>query len=287
MVIYNVAFHKFIVFFSNLMYSYKKGGFVMALPYNDIYITILNCLHCRWNDTSWSYLDRPRPDFGFMIMVKGHIDYIFEDSTISLHEKDFIFLPKGSKYNTNMHIEEGEVETMLINFDVMGNENFALDTFLVLHDGTDMLYTIFCRMFDEFGSFPKRKLLAKSDMYLLYHTVLTMQNSSNTEHRLIRDAKLMLVGSENLSVDEIAKKLAISSSGLRKKFKDAEGLSPVEFRIKNKIDEAKLLLVSTDLPITEIAENCGFYDTAYFYKAFCKNVGVTPKEYRSSARISI
>ena len=47
------------------------------------------------------------------------------------------------------------------------------------------------------------------------------------------------------------------------------------------IEQAKLLLRTTDKKAYEIAEAVGIYDPVYFSKIFKKVTGVKPKEYRS------
>ena len=47
------------------------------------------------------------------------------------------------------------------------------------------------------------------------------------------------------------------------------------------IEQAKLLLQTTDKKAYEIAEAVGIYDPVYFSKIFKKVTGVKPKEYRS------
>ena len=61
------------------------------------------------------------------------------------------------------------------------------------------------------------------------------------------------------------------------------GSSPVEYRTKKRIEKAKLLLETTDIPIKEIVEMLGFYDAAYFYKVFEKSTSLTPKQYRDKS----
>ena len=254
---------------------------------NDIHLSVQNVIKCEWDEKSWSYIDSPRTCHGFLIVLSGQVDYLFEGKNLSLFENDIIYLPHGSKYSVRMHIDEGTVSTLLINFDMVGYENFLIEPFILLHDGSGLLRNIFLKINNNFRSANRQKLLLKSDMYLLYHNILSLQNDMDADHRLIRDAKLLLAGQSGLSVDEIAERLLISSSGLRKKFKAAERISPAEYRIKARLDEAKNLLISTDLPINEIGSRCGFYDNAYFYKVFCRSAGKTPKEYRQSVNTNI
>lgn len=50
------------------------------------------------------------------------------------------------------------------------------------------------------------------------------------------------------------------------------------------MEQAKELLLGTDLNITEIAEACGFADLFYFSRMFKKRVGSSPRAYRTMVR---
>lgn len=58
------------------------------------------------------------------------------------------------------------------------------------------------------------------------------------------------------------------------------GCSPFEYLSRFRIEQAKLLMVHTDLPIARIAEEVGFMQAAYFSTCFHKYEGVTPRGYR-------
>lgn len=58
------------------------------------------------------------------------------------------------------------------------------------------------------------------------------------------------------------------------------GCSPFEYLMHYRLEQAKLLLLQTDLPITRIADDVGFNQAAYFTSCFVKAVGATPREYR-------
>ena len=47
-----------------------------------------------------------------------------------------------------------------------------------------------------------------------------------------------------------------------------------------RMERAKKLLVSTDLPVSEVAQRSGYADYRVFTKAFKKAEGVTPSQYR-------
>lgn len=53
-----------------------------------------------------------------------------------------------------------------------------------------------------------------------------------------------------------------------------------DYLMNAKIQKAANLLVSTDLPVAKIAEQCGFYDSSHFSKQFHAIMGYRPSKYR-------
>lgn len=83
------------------------------------------------------------------------------------------------------------------------------------------------------------------------------------------------------SIENIAELYGISSSHLSRDFANDTGMSPIKFLTKLRIEHAKKLLQTTLLPISEIAEQCGYKQTNYFCKIFKDTVGQTPLQYRN------
>ena len=85
---------------------------------------------------------------------------------------------------------------------------------------------------------------------------------------------------QNISSEEIAKKLNMSYSGFRRAFKEFTGTSPLKFILELKLNEAKLLLRNTNLSVKQISYNLNFENPDYFPTFFKKRTGFTPIEYR-------
>jgi AraC-like DNA-binding protein len=51
-----------------------------------------------------------------------------------------------------------------------------------------------------------------------------------------------------------------------------------------RVSAAKELLASTDIPITDISESCGFSTPSYFSEMFLRCEGINPREYRKKMR---
>ena len=83
-----------------------------------------------------------------------------------------------------------------------------------------------------------------------------------------------------ISIEELAANVSFSPSYFCKLFKRAANTTPAEYVISVRLSNAKLLLLETNLTISQIAEMCGFCDASYFSYYFKKSFGKTPLEYR-------
>ena len=65
-------------------------------------------------------------------------------------------------------------------------------------------------------------------------------------------------------------------------FRNSLGTSPHEFLIRRRIERAQQLMLSTDMPLCDIAAECGLADQAHLSRLFRKVVGETPAAWRRS-----
>ncbi|MBQ9812584.1 MAG: DNA-binding transcriptional regulator [Thermoguttaceae bacterium] len=89
---------------------------------------------------------------------------------------------------------------------------------------------------------------------------------------------------ETVSVDRIARDVAVSRRTLEIKFRKYLGRTILD-EIKNvRIERAKQMLRESDASIERIALTVGFSATSYFIQTFRKEAGVTPARYRRDVR---
>jgi transcriptional regulator GlxA family with amidase domain len=69
-----------------------------------------------------------------------------------------------------------------------------------------------------------------------------------------------------------------------RRFKQATGMSPIEYVHTLRLEEAKQLLESDDAPVEAIAQEVGYEDAAFFGRLFRRKVGITPIQYRKRFR---
>ncbi|SHI72239.1 AraC-type DNA-binding protein [Clostridium cavendishii DSM 21758] len=89
--------------------------------------------------------------------------------------------------------------------------------------------------------------------------------------------------SQNITLDLLVQLTHINKYHLVHSFTKQVGISPINYLINKRIEEAKNLLSTTNYSIREIASIVGFSNSSYFSEVFKKNTGNSPKNYRSQA----
>ncbi len=90
-----------------------------------------------------------------------------------------------------------------------------------------------------------------------------------------------------LTLAQMAAAAHLSAYHFARQFKAATGLPPHQFVITRRVERAKeLLQAGTDLVLAEVAAHAGFSDQSQFTHHFKRLVGVTPGQFRISARIA-
>ena len=74
----------------------------------------------------------------------------------------------------------------------------------------------------------------------------------------------------------------MNANYLSQLFKKEAGVTFVHYVTQKRLDDAKVLLLTTKKPLTDIALEVGFNDTFHFIKTFKKFVGMPPGQYRSN-----
>ena len=85
--------------------------------------------------------------------------------------------------------------------------------------------------------------------------------------------------SNDLNIELLSQKANLSKSYFGKLFTETMGISPMEYIKKIRLQNAKKMLRSNELSITEIAQYCGFNSSSYFTKIFKETFSETPREF--------
>lgn len=83
-----------------------------------------------------------------------------------------------------------------------------------------------------------------------------------------------------IAIRELAGLVAFSKSHFSRAFKRSLGLSPMAYVTRRRVERAKVMMVSTDAQLTEIALACGFADQSHLNRSFRRVVGMSPGVWR-------
>lgn len=89
---------------------------------------------------------------------------------------------------------------------------------------------------------------------------------------------------EELSLDDLAAAAHLSKSYFLRLFRQYMGATPYNYLLCCRITRAKELLVTTELPVCEVARSTGFGSEANFSTRFAAMAGQSPLPYRHAAR---
>jgi AraC family transcriptional regulator len=81
---------------------------------------------------------------------------------------------------------------------------------------------------------------------------------------------------EDLSLSEMASQAAMSASQFARAFKAATGLSPLQYVIEQRLQQASVLLRTTRLTVAQICHRVSYGDVSRFGQHFKRHFGVTP-----------
>jgi AraC family transcriptional regulator len=84
----------------------------------------------------------------------------------------------------------------------------------------------------------------------------------------------------DLALAELASVINISPTYFASLFKQAMGISPHQYVIQQRVEQAKLMLSKTDLAIADIALQVGFSSQSHLTQHFKRFTGMTPKQVR-------
>lgn len=264
----------------------------------DIIYENINITHCyvleqlrRGNDSYFTTKGKPRRINGFYYLYGCDCTY----KTLDGKEKkakcgDVVYLPPFCEYESYFYnFLDKETDAILVNMrfsDEDGNEFFLpndLKVFNTQDNETVKSYfldalklsrqpinkitqikSIAFEILSYFGTEDKTRKLNRSKYKNISKGIMYLENDIKQE----------------LSIEEIAKMCNMTSSYFRRIFQEYSGMSPIQFRIRKKLDVAKELLKSDSMSVFEISEYLGFENMTYFSRLFKKYEKISPKDFR-------
>ncbi|MBE6930517.1 MAG: helix-turn-helix transcriptional regulator [Ruminococcaceae bacterium] len=233
-------------------------------------------------NTGYIRRNKPRHSDAFVLYTKGEADYIFADQAVTVKAGDFLYLPKNGMYNIDV---KQNSEYICIDFyfcpsDMQMHSFVSQKVGINIEGDFDRAFHNWMR--NDVSRLPK----AFAILYDIYGTILYTANgpyaNSGSIFSKAVDIILQNYGDAAFSVKDLCAQLALSPAHVRRIFMENAQVPPVKYINYLRCEQAKNLLIASNLPIKVISEFIGFSDSLYFSRIFKKSVGISPSEYRKS-----
>ena len=244
----------------------------------------LKYLVLRQTMAGWNIPPRLLKEYELVYVTKG-VGYIgIEEEVFRVTAGDLIFFPPGVK-NSLWVKEEPYFAFYGMHFSISEGESPPSFPY-VSHPVSSMrLVSLFRRInevhIEKGYLYEWRERLLLNEILLEICTFLHEMDEPIANLRVRKALKDI----QNYPLSELSAALLMEKTGMRKTsffhtFKRITGSTPVQYIIGLKLESARDLLENTFLPVSQIAETCGFSDPLYFSRCFRTHYKMSPRAYR-------
>ncbi len=244
-------------------------------------------------------IHRPHGSGDYMLLIlKTPAAFTIAGNEISAPPNSFILYKQGTP---QLYRAAGEVFINdWLHFDLdakdvalLSHYGIPFDTVGPLQDISE-LSSIIKKMFtDRYSASPYKKETAQLYFQLLViELAKAMQKRTQTfggsYHKMLTTLRhdIFCYPARDWSIDTITRQNGISRSYLQHLYKQCFDTTITADITKARIEYAKYLLSSTEMPIRTISAECGFQNEEHFMRVFKREVSLTPSRYRAVSRIS-
>ena len=216
---------------------------------------------------------------------KGSLNLIFNDVSIIVKSNEIAIINSQIPHcaTTNEKSKDGYV--LYLKKDYLKNLDFNFSSAYELIKNKN-IYKSFIKLCDCLLDI-KVSLIEKEEMFYIFCISFfsfeqTLQNYKE-ESTLALEIKKYLDKNylEEFILDELALKFDLTVVHLIRVFKKEFGLPIHSYILNKKVHFAKELL-SSNLPIIQVAQNSGFFDQSHLNRSFKRIFQLTPKEYQKN-----
>ena len=273
----------------------SKGSFEIYY-YND----------AKAEPVSWHQHDH----YEFYFFLEGNVDYQIEDQTYPLEYGDYLLIPPHVEHRPIFHSTEVPYRRFVLWLSedyyqhlcqLSSDYAYAFDLVLQqksYHTRPDyiQLQEIQARLTDMIEESRSNRAFYELNVHLMLCQFLVHINRLTYDrlHEVTASNSNMLYVNvctyindhlnEDLSLDSLAAYFFVSKYHISHIFKDNMGISLHQYILKKRLHACKNAILS-GLPLNSLFQQYGFSDYSSFYRAFRKEYGVSPTDFREKHRL--
>lgn len=213
------------------------------------------------------------------IPLMGRINMIVENQRMIVNYGEALILPKGvfHQFQADETFRFLIVNLSDISFLSSNESHFSLDEKTLSY-----LTIIEKQLLSAFDPQINDRMLSLL-LAFLQPISLNKTMDKKIDNRLIRVINVIKneIGAEH-TVKSLAKVACLSESHFKMLFKQQLGCTPQAYISELRMQMARGLIINTDMPISLVAEKCGYYNVSAFIRRFNQNFHQTPQKFRQN-----
>lgn len=264
------------------------------------------------HDTSWSMNPNKHDHYEMVYIKKGNATFTIDGIDVNMVPNSLIIIKPQKSHQ--FFVRSDSCEFVVLSFKLKGKKetpgshdslNDFVDyieddatgacIYLKLGKKNDIIH-VMNRILRErmkyqvWGDFLSCLLIM--ELFVLLSRTLKQEWEQSAKNRNLKLHELLNIAKEyidqnyakDLTLSQVAKYIYLSDSYFAHSFKDKFGISPKSYILKTRIEEAKELLGSTDIKISDVALSVGFSSQQRFNDIFKKYTDMTPLRFRQTKK---
>lgn len=245
------------------------------LAYTDIALRNIEAYEIAFEDKNEvCYIHCGRKKHLLHLITSGRRTYEVADKCLNLKAGTVLFIPDGTEYRSKaITVGQDVCRGIGISFEIWTPLDFKKDVYY--RDGDSRIAESFREVVEACQQQPIQYAGLREKTYGL---ISLLSGEGRKAEQEIQAALLYIQEHfrENMPVCQYARQCLMSESHFRKRFREIMGVSPLEYRNRIRLAEARRLYLK-GIPIHTISEMVGFEDPSYLTKLNKKYNGVSLK----------
>lgn len=232
----------------------------------------------------WEICSRYITNYELVFVIKGQGDIQIDGQHIHVKAGNLIFFRPGIQHSLWVS-EEPYMEFYGMHFSLpQGEEALPFPDWMNV-EASYRLESLFKTLYEVYRQkgylYEWRKNLLLQQILC---EILTILYTKNEPISTVRIRKVLAYIQENpcrpLPLEDLLQQAGIRKTLFMQTFRNITGTTPLQYITGMRLEIACDLLLETKLPISDIAEKCGFSDPFYFSRCFKKKFSLSPRQYR-------
>ena len=226
-----------------------------------------------------------REDYYFLYMAEGALEFHLKELHTTLRAGDLVIIPPRTPFSYSLR--GGEMAYYWVHFTGAQCDSLlaacSLPVCTILHPGSDpqaheLLGALHRAFYLRAGCFEAESCGLLSVLFSRLSRLLSSQASPSRLQTSLEYIHRHYA--EPLTVQALAAMEFLSPSRFTALFRRQMGASPQQYLISLRMQTARELIRSTDMPVKQVAAAVGYQDQLYFSRLFHRTFGHAPVEER-------